>query len=395
VRVSHSARYALSVCAGVAMLAGCNASQVGIGGAPARADAGRPDAKHGYAIIHTFSGDDGAYPQAALLALSGKLYGTTDGGGGRYNDGTVFELSTTGSEQIVHSFTGGTDGAKVDTGLVALNGSIYGTTQGGGANKKGIVFEINGSSNESVLHSFGVGTDGTHPRSGLVAYNGSLYGTTYFGGPGNGGTAFRINLAGAERVVASFGRYSTFGAHPDGTLVHADKKLYGLTSGGGVYDGGVAFSLSTSGKERLFHSFGKGGDGDDPDNAALLHFNRAFYGTTCYGGAHGQGTVFRLAAGNESVLYSFGATSRDGSCPSAGLVEYQGSFYGTTFGGGSTKNGTVFVVNSLGAEAILHSFAAGQDGAFPAAPLTEMNGVLYGTTSFGGDGFGTVFKVRP
>jgi hypothetical protein len=45
--------------------------------------------------------------------------------------------------------------------------------------------------------------------------------------------------------------------------------------------------------EKVLHAFGSGTDGQYPEGA-LLDVNGALYGTTQYGGANGDGTVFVL-----------------------------------------------------------------------------------------------------
>ncbi len=70
--------------------------------------------------LHNFTGDpDGAYPYAGLIRDSaGNLYGTTYFGGSS-DFGSVFEVSKTGTETVLYSFTGGTtDGAYPFGGLV-------------------------------------------------------------------------------------------------------------------------------------------------------------------------------------------------------------------------------------------------------------------------------------
>jgi hypothetical protein len=88
-------RYAVSACAAVAMLAGCGGSQppIGLPGATPQTSAiamyahrnASPmltEAKVDYRVLYTFTGDpDGAGPGAGLLALNGRLYGTTSSGG--------------------------------------------------------------------------------------------------------------------------------------------------------------------------------------------------------------------------------------------------------------------------------------------------------------------------
>jgi len=134
------------------------------------------------------------------------------------------------------------------------------------------------------------------------------------------------------------------------------------------------------------------------------------YGTTYFGGASTYcpsvfvtcGTVFRITpSGTFKTLYSFCAQSdcTDGSSPNAGLVQASdGDLYGTTLYGGADNDGTVFKVTSSGVLTTLHSFQ-GTDGFFPYAGLVQAtDGNLYGTTGSGpypGDNLGTIFKITP
>ena len=139
-----------------------------------------------------------------------------------------------------------------------------------------------------------------------------------------------------------------------------------------------------------------------PSRGGLLNVNGVLYGTTEYGGAHGQansdtgGTVFSIkTSGHEKVLHSFGKGS-DGAMPAAGLIDVNGTIYGTTFYGGTQNGGTVFSITTSGTEKVLHNFGKGKDGTEPAAALTNVNGTLYGTTYVGGaHGDGTVFSLKP
>lgn len=73
-------------------------------------------------------------------------------------------------------------------------GNLYGTTSKGGATNHGTVFEIAPSGTESVLHSFsGAPLDGNYPVAGLtIDSHGNLYGTTSAGGVHNDGAVFEI-----------------------------------------------------------------------------------------------------------------------------------------------------------------------------------------------------------
>jgi uncharacterized repeat protein (TIGR03803 family) len=91
------------------------------------------------------------------MDTAGNLYGTTSIGGtnGGEGDGTVFKISPTGMETVLHSFSG-SDG-KLPTGGLIMDstGNMYGTTMSGGANGDGTVFKISPAGTETVLHSFG------------------------------------------------------------------------------------------------------------------------------------------------------------------------------------------------------------------------------------------------
>ena len=55
---------------------------------------------------------------------------------------------------------------------------LYGTTAQGGVNNLGTVFRITKSGTETVVKSF-ANRDGVKPIAGVIAVGGTLYGTTY------------------------------------------------------------------------------------------------------------------------------------------------------------------------------------------------------------------------
>jgi len=147
---------------------------------------------------------DASDPAAGLIEVKGTLYGTTEQGGtGRCKHnkhivgcGTVFEISTTGAEHVIYSFQGKSDGESPDAGLIAVGGKLYGTTSAGGAYGAGTVFAVGTDGVESVLHSFGYDTDGAGPSAGLIDVKGTLYGSTTSGGGYGDGTIFALALSG-------------------------------------------------------------------------------------------------------------------------------------------------------------------------------------------------------
>ncbi len=362
-----------------------------------------------YQVLHYFQGGaDGANPIADLIqANDGYLYGTTTTGGSS-NNGTVFKISPNGVENVIYSFRGGADdGANpINAGLVqGSDGYLYGTTFGGGINNNGTVYKISTSGVENVIHYFQSGADGANPEAGLTWGNdGYFYGTTTHGGGNNSGTVFRISPAGNERVIYYL-QSNYDGIIPAGLTLGRDGYFYGTTEEGprcnwpGGFCGTV-FKISPAGNGMVIHSFDQGGgtqDGAIPSDRLLQNRDGYFYGTTALGGTSFLGlggTVFKISeSGDETVIYSF--QDANGAEPAAGLIQARnGYLYGTTTIGGNNANGTVFKITTSGDETVVHFFQ-GSDGASPEASLIQArDGYFYGTTATGGyNNYGVVFKI--
>lgn len=146
-------------------------------------------------VIYSFKGGkDGQYPYAPLLYFKGKLYGTTYQGGVSPGWGVVFDVTPAGAERVLYRFKAGKDGAHPQfAGVIAVNGGLFGTTYQGGTSGAGTVFKVSTSGTEDVLYSFMGGDDGQYPYDRLTNVGGTLYGTTYQGGADNAGTVFKIS----------------------------------------------------------------------------------------------------------------------------------------------------------------------------------------------------------
>jgi uncharacterized repeat protein (TIGR03803 family) len=363
-----------------------------------------PDAEEPYANLTDVGG-----------TLYGTTYG---GGANscatlHYNNlcGTVFSVTTSGTEKVLYNFKAARDASLPITGLIHVRGTLYGTTTGGGLyvcfgsyGGCGTVFSVTTSGTEKVLHSFGAAGDGELPAADLIDVKGTLYSTTNRGGAHNVGTVFSITTSGAENVLHSFGP-GRLARYPGANLIDVGGTLYGTTGGGGAHKKGTVFRITPGGKVRVLHSFGNGTDGQDPE-AGLIDVKGTLYGTTRTGGAYtcpyygGCGTVFSITtSGTEKVLHNFGSGT-DGSGPAASLIDVNGTLYGTTHLGGAGSRcslgcGTVFSITTSGTEKVLHSFD-GTDGNGPEASLIDVKGTLYGTTENGGaQGWGTVFALTP
>jgi uncharacterized repeat protein (TIGR03803 family) len=352
----------------------------------------------------------GAFPQAGLVAdKAGNLYGTAFAGG-LDSAGTVFKLAPDGTLSTVYNFGNVPDGANPYAGVILDKaGNLYGTTYGGGADNYGSVFQVAPDGTETVLYSFKGGSDGASPIGGLLKRKGDLYGTTNIGGSSNYGTVFKVASNGTETVMHSFGS-GTDGKQPWGTLI-ADTadNLYGTTSQGGADDVGTVFKVAPNGKEKVLYAFKGGNDGAYPVGRLIFDTAGNLYGTTEEGGGANVGTVFKLAPdGAETVLYAFkGGT--DGAYVYASLIaDGAGNYYGTTAGGGtgnfagcpSAGCGTIFKLAPDGTETVLHSLDGASDGYSPflgalTTDRANQKGALFGTATYGGlYGGGTIFSIK-
>lgn len=150
-------------------------------------------------------------------------------------------------------------------------------------------------------------------------------------------------------------------------------------------------------------------DGDAPNAPLIQGFDGNIYGTTGGGGAHYEGTVFRITRdGALTTVHNFCSQNVHGFCidgraPLAGLVQgTNGAFYGAT-NGGAYGAGNIFQMTATGKVTNLHSFCPQfgcLDGEVPSALIQATDGNLYGVTQYGGTNIagglgGTILKTTP
>lgn len=249
----------------------------------------------------------GSFPADPVIWKGGTFYGTASAGGSKYKRGVVFgiTLGSPATETILHAFGPSPDGGRPVAPVIDVGGTFYGTTVWGGAttgcdSSCGTVYSVTKSGTETVLHSFGSGTDGDTPLSGLIDVNGTLYGTTFKGGTNGSGTVFSITTSGSENVIYSFAGGAD-GSNPYASPIDVKGTLYGTTYYGGDASCGcgTVYSISASGTEKILHVFTGGSDGAYPQ-AKLLDVKGVLYGSTHYGGddkcgaVNGCGTIFAL-----------------------------------------------------------------------------------------------------
>lgn len=381
-------------------------------------------------ILHSFEGptSDGSYPSGGMTAgPNGAFVGTTFYGGaprdcgGSVECGTVYAWAAgSQDDRLLYTFGGPPDG-ELPTGVIDVNGTLYGANQFGGAGNFGAVFRLEPSAkhpkrwSESIVYSFkGPPSDGSDVV-GLfhVDQSGSLYGVTFMGGGATScffgssgcGTVFRLappsgkQKTWQETILHSFTGVPE-GAAPNG-LVWSGNTIYGTTQYGGtstecpyLQGCGTLYTLTKSaGKhawtEHVVHSFNVSGsqsDGSIPGGNLVAAQDGTIYGTTSYGGGMGTctvekglnycGTLFEYVPGSgnragsrEAILYAFKGAPADGAQPGSFIANGHGGFYGVTSAGGGGNCdaylgcGTLYELSrpakgkSAWKEHVLHSFA--------------------------------------
>jgi uncharacterized repeat protein (TIGR03803 family) len=184
---------------------------------------------------------DGSSPNGFLNLSGSTLYGTTTYGGSN-GYGTVFQINTDGSGySILHQFSADDGDGEYPHGSLSLSGStLYGMTSAGGFNN-GTVFQINTNGTEfAVLYEFGlVAGDGYNPIGSLTLSGSTLYGTTEYGGTNacDCGTVFQINTdrSGYQILYNFLG--GSLGGNPQRSLILSGSTLYGTV-------GNFLFSLT-------------------------------------------------------------------------------------------------------------------------------------------------------
>jgi uncharacterized repeat protein (TIGR03803 family) len=403
-----------------------------------------------FKALYKFTLKDGQDPTGVLVEdPSGNLYGTTVFGGSTATGGenigygTIFRLSTSGQETVLHNFTGKADGRNPYAGLTADGqGNFYGAAYFGGiascpqadGGGCGTAYKLDSTGRFTVGYSFKGPfhnpPDGYGPYESLYRNSaGRLFGTTLMGGntfafESDGcGVVYELNSKDQENVLYSFDCTTdptADGWHPESSLVEdANGNLYGTTAWGGLTNCnspfentgcGTVFELShgSSGwTETVLYRFRGESDGSFPEAGLVMDSDGNLYGTTFWGGdlscttyPYGCGTVFKLSPSGktwkETVLYAF-TGGASGAGPESQLVrDSAGNFYGTAVNGGDVKCpygtngfsgcGVVFGVTPAGRETVLHAFH-GTDGFTPVAGLLldSSTKTLYGTTTYGGD----------
>jgi uncharacterized repeat protein (TIGR03803 family) len=209
-------------------------------------------------------------------------------------------------------------------------------------------------------------------------------------------------LAGVLATSAAHAQINTLttfnnstGYAPSGGVTVSNGVLYGTTLYGQANGNGSVFSLPLAGgTPTTLVTFDSTYDAG-PSTAPIID-GSTLYSETQVGGPNGKGTIFSVpvTGGATTPIANFGSQpSTVGTQPIADLTLSNGVLYGTTFFGGASGAGTVFSVPVTGGTPQILATFNGTNGAESISKLILNSGTLYGATSGGVNNQGTVFSV--
>jgi uncharacterized repeat protein (TIGR03803 family) len=321
-----------------------------------------------HTVLYSFTGGaDGGEPyKGVTLDREGNLYGSAvTGGSGNCEGGcgVVYKLTNSGgtwTQTVIHAFTGGDDGSGPGARVtVDRAGNIYGMAPTGGAHGLGTIYKIHrapgGVQTFNVIHAFTGGTDGATGSAGrMVLRHGRLFGAATAGGAYGSGVVFVLTPT--EGGEWDFRTIYSFQGQPDASfpygalLFDRSDNIYGTTYYGGANGIGAVYKLSPrpvgEWAEEVIYSFAEGTDGNSPISNLVFDAAGNLYGTTSEGGL-GSGTIFKLSPvgggkWTETVVHAFEGPPDGAFAYNGMVVDGFGNFYGATVHGGNDDDGCVY-----------------------------------------------------
>jgi uncharacterized repeat protein (TIGR03803 family) len=344
------------------------------------------------------TGTNGAYPRGYFTAHpNGKLYGVTQSGG--TGTGVLFEYDTINNVYQKKADFGFNHRANVGV-AVAENGKIYGMTQNGGLYAAGSLFEFD-PLNSTYEYKYSFNTDAGDSQYATVALgnDGKLYAMTTGGSVGEGGFIFSYDIASEILTKKIDFNPAPLGAQPYGTVTEGNNgKLYGVTAKGGENGYGVLFELNPSTNEFSKKVDFDGTNGKAGHGSLLLASNGNLYGTTRRGGTYDNGVLFEYNSTEEVFTVKMSFPEEEGGRPEGNLIEgAAGKLYGLTPFGGASGPGVVFEYDIDNDLYTKKADFNDDNGSEPKGGLCKFtNGKFYGLTYYGGTGgYGVLFDFDP
>ncbi len=187
------------------------------------------------------------------------------------------------------------------------------------------------------------------------------------------------------------------GSQGSGLVMDADGNLFGTTSKGGAHGYGTVFKIAAGPDSSIITlvSF-DGHNGISPRGPLVIDANGNLFGTTVGGGASNKGTIFEVATGTASTITtvaSFDGTN--GAFPFGGLVvDSSGNLFGTTMGANSAGSKSTLFEVATGSSTITVLATFKSHDQLAGALVFNSAGDIFGTTLRGGpQDRGTIFKL--
>ena len=306
-----------------------------------------------------------------------------------------------GDYDVIHEFDGtSATGGSLPYGALAYanDGKVYGDTyyvdDTGSPIALGGLFQL-GSDRSVAL----VQTTGPRETAVSAAREGGLFLTyikdAYLSDPDAWGYVVHQAGAGVRQVLHHFSQLDPAGYYPQPLLSEgADGSLYGATEYGGANGNGTIFRLAP--------------DGSVTALAQLQPFGTEAPFGTLVGAPAADGNlyvpgwrgIYRITPAGVTTLAAMLDDAAQGNSPPGPLVSGpDGALYGTANYDGPAGGGTVFRLDiSSGVVTVLHAFDGSPHG--PHGPNAALalgaDGYFYGTLESGGPGHeGGIFRIRP
>ncbi len=144
-------------------------------------------------------GRGGFQPIASSQASDGNFYGVTAGGAlANGSDAAVFTVDSQHNVKVLYNFGASrTDGMSPQAGVTeGTDGNLYGTTEFGGKFNQGTLYQVSKTGTYRQLYGFSDKVGGKQPVGSLLQdTNGTFYGTASLGGKNSIGTVYSLDMS--------------------------------------------------------------------------------------------------------------------------------------------------------------------------------------------------------
>ncbi len=316
----------------------------------------------------------------------------------------TFTLAVCAQAQTVtflHAFRNGVTATSL---VQATDGNFYGAVNAYGV---GQIFRMTPTGKVTTIHNFCSLSDCVSSGSLTLGSDGYLYGVTGSRDSGSAaGTFYKMTVDG--RVTALYTFCSDPGC-PDAVTVYSvteasDGNFYGVSAFGGASGQGTIFRISPTGEFKLLYTFcslANCADGAQAFTPLIQGSDGNLYGATEFGGANQSGVIYRLTLdGSYTVLHNFcsssGSGCADGTFPTYLAQDADGNLFGTTYENGRYGGGTIFELTATGRFSVLHNFDFVDGDGSDSGLVLANDGNFYGSTELGGvHAIGTLFEITP